>query len=328
MSRFAPLLFVLAAFAQGPRASITGTITDPDGRQVATAPVHLVKTDTGPRYETVTSKEGMYSFSGLAPGKYDLAVPDIGFSYARYERQSITLTASQMLRLDLRIRFAGSLGTVGDDDSTILRSNRPLPPAGPAPRMPDGHPDLSGVWNGQNDANPEKPSVLPWAQTVAARRNQKDNPSALCLPGDVLLDSPNPFEILQTPQEVLIIGEYNVGALREIFLDGRPHPSNLNPTWMGHSTGRWDGDALVVDTAGFNDRSWLDLYPHTEMLHVVTRYRRPDLGHLDVEIRIEDPGTFTQPWNVHAVWDLLPGEELQEFICNENNKDPQHMNGK
>ena len=84
-----------------------------------------------------------------------------------------------------------------------------------------------------------------------------------------------------------------------------------------------DGDTLVVDI-GFNDRSWLGLYPHTEKLHVVTRYKRPDLGHLDIQITVEDPDTFSKPWRLHHVWDLVPGEEIQEFVC-ENNTDPQHI---
>ncbi len=313
---------VLTAVAQNRASSITGVITDPDGQKLVAAPIQLTLTG-GRRYEGVTSKDGVYRFSGLPPGTYHLVIPRVGFTYAQLERKDIMLSAGQNLRLDLRVDFAGNLGTVGDDDSVILR-NRRSPPTGPAPRMPDGRPDLSGVWNGRNDSNPETPSVLPWAEAVAAKRNEKENPSTLCLPNDVLLNSPNPFEIVQTPKKLLLIGEYNAGALREVFLDGRPHPKEINPTWMGHSIGRWEGDVLVVDTVGFNDRSWLEQYPHTEKMHVVTRYRRRDLGHLDVDILVEDSGTFTKPWKLHTVWDLVPGEEIQEYIC-ENNKDPQHI---
>jgi len=328
MRPFWPLLLTLAAFAQSPGATITGAITDPDGHPISAAPIQLRQVYSGERRDAVSSKNGSYTFSGLPAGTYDLLIPEVGFTYAKLERKSIAVTGVQTLQLDLRMEWAGNLGTIGDDDSVILRSNRPPPPTGPAPRMQDGHPDLSGVWNGQNDPNPEKPSALAWAEAIVKGRAQKDNPSTLCLPGDVLFDSPNPFEVIQTAKQVLIIGEYNVGAMREIFLDGRAHPKEPNPTWMGHSIGKWEGDTLVVDTVGFNDRSWLDMdYPHTEALHVVTRYRRPDLGHLDVSISIEDPGTFTKSWKVHTVWDLTPGEEIQEFIC-ENNKDPQHMGGK
>ena len=275
------------------------------------------------QFDVTSSPAGIYTFAALPAGTYDLLIPDIGFSYKKFEHKGIVISANGAEQLDLRLEYSGSLGTIGDDDSTILRMHRSVPPSGPAPRMPDGKPDLSGVWNGQNETNPEEPAVLPWAAEIAKNRRQRDNPSAQCLPADVLLNSPNPFEIVQTPQQVLIIGEY-AGALRQVFIDGRPHPADINPSWMGHSIGRWEGDTLVVDTIGFNDRSWLDLYPHTEKLHVVTRYRRTDRGHLDIRITVEDPGTFSKPWNLHHVWDLVPGEELQEYIC-ENNKDPQHM---
>ena len=114
---------------------------------------------------------------------------------------------------------------------------------------------------------------------------------------------------------------------RQIFLDGRVHPQQADPTWMGHSVGKWEGDTLVVDTTGFNDKSWLLFatgLPHTEMLHMVERYRRPDLGHLLVDLRLEDPGTFTKPLERHMTWELAPGEEILEDICNENNKFPEY----
>jgi len=319
---------VLGLLAQSQGGTISGSITDPDNRPVINAEVQLRRAEGGERWQGSTSSpKGAYAFTGLPPGTYELRVPSIGYTYQRFERKNIALGASQDLKLDVRIEFAGNLGTIGDDDATILRENRSRPPAGRPPRTRDGKPDFTGVWNGSNDPAPEPPSLLPWAEKVAESRQQKDNPSTLCLPGDVLLNSPNLFEIVQTPQQVVIIGEYAL-ALRKIFLDGRGHPKDLNPTWMGHSIGRWEGDTLVVDTAGFNDRSWLDIYPHTEMLHVVTRYRRPDFGHMDVDITIEDPGTFTKPWKTRVMWDLLPGEEIQEFICNENNRDAEHMPGK
>jgi hypothetical protein len=97
--------------------------------------------------------------------------------------------------------------------------------------------------------------------------------------------------------------------------------------------GKWEGDALVVDTIGFNDKSWITdtlpaLFPHTEMLHLVSRFRRPDLGHLEMDVTFEDPGAFAKPWILKTVSDLAQGEEVQEFICNENNQDPEHLIGK
>jgi hypothetical protein len=110
---------------------------------------------------------------------------------------------------------------------------------------------------------------------------------------------------------------------RQIFLDGREHPKDLDPTWMGHAVGRWEKDTLVVDTVGFNDKSWILFgagLPHTERLHMVETYRRPDLAHLTIDLTLEDPGTFTKPIEHHMTWQLAPGEEILEYICNENNK--------
>src|SRR3954470_18089632 len=116
-------------------------------------------------------------------------------------------------------------------------------------------------------------------------------------------------------------------GFRQIFLDGRAHSADLNPTWFGHSTGRWDGDTLVVDTVGFNDRSWIGpngwIGPPTEALHVTERYRRTDYGHLAVTITFDDSRTFSKPWTLHPRWDLVPQEELLEFRC-ENNR-PEHL---
>ena len=94
---------------------------------------------------------------------------------------------------------------------------------------------------------------------------------------------------------------------------------------MGDSIGRWDRDTLVVDTVGFNDQSWIRVFPHTEMLHVVQRYTRPNKGRIEKEVTIEDPGTFTKPWKMRVGWDLAPGEEVKEYICNENEKDVPHL---
>ena len=118
---------------------------------------------------------------------------------------------------------------------------------------------------------------------------------------------------------------------RQIFLDGREHPKEPNRTWVGHSVGRWEGDTLVVDSVGFNDKSWVSLnfYPHTEMLHQVERFRRPDLGHLEIETTIDDPATFAKPWTWKKVSALAPdGEDVEEYVCSENNRDLEHLVGK
>jgi len=323
-------LFSLIAFAQS-GGTISGTITNPDGQPVAAAPMQFKHVETGRLFNTSSSRNGSYTLSALPAGTYELLIPDIGFTYAKYERKSIALRASQTLRLDLRLEWGINLGTPGDDPTTILRGSRRLAPPGRAPRMPDGRPDLSRVWVGQNDPNPAQPAALPWADAIVKERianHVRDHPSAFCLPNNILLVGPEVYKIIQTPKLVMILPEGINAGFRQVFLDGGGHPKDPDPTWMGHSIGRWEQDTLVVDTVGFNDKSWLGVHPHTEMLHTVTRYRRPDLGHLEVEVTVEDPGAFTKPWKTHNVWELAPGEEIQEYICVENNKDVQHLQAK
>jgi hypothetical protein len=123
----------------------------------------------------------------------------------------------------------------------------------------------------------------------------------------------------QAPTLILRLTEGEVVAVQQFFVNGR-HPSDPDPSWLGHSVARWDRDVLVVETVGYNDRNWLDIYPHTEKLRVVERWRRPDLGHLEVEFTLEHPGTFTKPWTVRNMWDLARDGELFEYVC-ENNRD-------
>jgi len=148
-------------------------------------------------------------------------------------------------------------------------------------------------------------------------------PSSRCLPYD-----PSPsvawlYRIVQTRSMVVQLFEHEP-HYRQVFLDGRGHPADLDPTWMGHSIGKWEKDTLVVDTVGFNDKSWLLVgsgnLPHTDRLHMTERYRRPDLGHLTVDLILDDPGTFTRPVERHMNWILALGEEILENICTENNK--------
>jgi hypothetical protein len=198
---------------------------------------------------------------------------------------------------------------------------------GPAPRGRDGKPDLSGVWIG-NAPDVDVPVMQPWAEEVTKQRRARGgsgNPGESCLPGDVFLVSPFIYKIIQTPEVLAVLWEGNAPGFTQIFLDGRAHAKDAFPSWMGDSIGRWERDALIVDTVGFNDLSWIRVFPHTEMLHVVQRYTRPNKGRLEKEVTIEDPGTFTKPWKMRVGWDLAPGEEVKEYICNENEKDVPHL---
>jgi hypothetical protein len=176
--------------------------------------------------------------------------------------------------------------------------------------------------------------MLPWAAALVSERKQnnlKDMPSARCLPMGVSLLGPIVTKFVQTASVLVAIQEApGGGGTIQVFLDGRAHPADLDPTWRGDSIGKWDGDKLVVDTIGFNDQGWLDGTgrPRTQQLHVIQRIRRADFGHLEVETTIDDPGTFTKSWTARTVSDLAPGEEIRELICNENNQDTEHLVGK
>jgi len=208
----------------------------------------------------------------------------------------------------------------------------------PTPRTANGKVDFSGIWTPDrnfiydlNDALP-KGEVLPlqpWAEKLARERLSKDDPEAHCLPTGVPRQAPYPWRIVQTPTHYFILYEGNIHSYRQIFMDGRKHPANLDPAWYGHSIGRWEGDTLVVDTVGFNDRFWFDYlgHPHTEQLHTIERYTRTDLGNIQIEVTIEDPGAYTKPFTTVGRARLMPNDELMEYICNENDLDRGHYSG-
>ena len=139
------------------------------------------------------------------------------------------------------------------------------------------------------------------------------------------------FRLVQGPGILIIMDELGQDLARQVFMDGRPHPSDPDPTWYGHSVGKWDGDTLVIDTVGLNGKTWVDPrgLPTTERLHYVERFRRTDMGHLELELTIDDPGAYKKPWTMKKVTTLAPkGEELMEYVCEENNRDLEHMIGK
>lgn len=219
----------------------------------------------------------------------------------------------------------------------VRDENLPPPPVGPTPRAPDGKPDLSGVWlNGNyNFANMGGTLPLqPWAQELEAKRRadqSKDDPEAKCLPTGVPRMTPYPWQIVQSSNVIAILLEGPLHTYRLAYLTrGHLQGEDLEPTWMGDSVARWEGDTLVIDTIGFNDQTWLNGRgtPHTDKLHVIERYTRPDLGHLDVEVTMEDPGAFTKPHTYKRQHILSNTWEIHEFVCNEFNIDADRLVGK
>ncbi len=209
----------------------------------------------------------------------------------------------------------------------------PPGPPGPVPRMPDGKPDFSGIWNGQRElpGDPE-PEMLPWAAALTKQRTENysaDDPEARCGPGGVPRATPYHVQMVQTPKLVVILFEGNIHTFRQIFLDRTEHLKITEPLWYGDSIGHWDGDTLLVDTVGFNDKFWFDMagHPHTTQLRVIESYHRRDYGNLEVEVTIQDPGAYAKPWVQHRLATLETGFDMTEYVCNENNLDPGHLAG-
>jgi hypothetical protein len=203
-----------------------------------------------------------------------------------------------------------------------------------APKTADGKPDLTGLWRvnagfayGANvvaDLSPE--DILPWAEQLSRERTLNlgiDDPSAIgCLPrgprnitGSSLGQL---MKVVQTPTLITML--YEELTYRQIHMDGRPLPKEPSPSFMGYSVGRWEADTLVVESVGFNDRTWLDFsgHPHTEALRIIERYRRVNFGRVDLQVTFDDPGAYRRPWTVPVAVTLAPDTELLEFVCNEN----------
>jgi hypothetical protein len=215
----------------------------------------------------------------------------------------------------------------------------------PPRRAPDGHVDLSGFWmpsdpvkhllNLAADLKPGDVPLLPSAAAVYQERietNGKDHPGVRCWPSGIpeKLNIPDGLKLIQTPDVLIFLFESRT-IYRQVFTDGRPlPPSDAQPTWMGYSVGRWEDDTLVVETIGYNDRTWLDHdgHPHTEQLRTTERYRRRTFGTLDIEMTISDPGAYAKPWTVAARAELAPDTEMIEWVCNESPHGVEHWVGK
>ena len=216
----------------------------------------------------------------------------------------------------------------------------------PVPRLANGKPDFSGVWDHPRVGDMSKDSSGPCSSGAfgcsnkgfkeidslltpfgaAENKKPKFDYGAHCMPWGYVRSwgTPSPIEFLQTPNRLAILFEQN-NMFHVIFTDGQGHPQGLTPTWMGHSVGRWEQDTLVVDTIGSNGRTWLDTEPErltSDALHVIERIGRPDFDHLNYEITVDDPKMYTKPFKNTRVFALMkPGQEIMEYSCNENNKD-------
>jgi len=211
----------------------------------------------------------------------------------------------------------------------------------PAPKTADGHPDLSGVWM-PNSAPLQDLAVglqgevpyQPWAaQVVKERANGargKDDPAAYCVPGmPNVIGLPYPYKIMHQRGVTVILYE-GFTTFRQIFTDGRELPKDPQPSWLGYSVGKWDGDTFVVDTVGMNEKTWMDKAgrPHSDALHTIERYHRRTFGTMDVTLTIDDSKAYARAWTVNlSPSRLVVGQDLLEYVCTENNKDVEHLFG-
>jgi hypothetical protein len=203
------------------------------------------------------------------------------------------------------------------------------------PKLPDGRIDLSGIWQVDNSrlqfnlmTDGPKVELLPGAAEIYKQRladRGKGRPSGHCLPHGVpdAMLAPTPFKFIHTPNLTLILYEEFVD-FRQIFTDGRPLPKNPVPAWFGYSVGRWEGNEFVIESSGFNDRSWLDDdgHPHSESLHTIERFRRLNYGQMIMEVTIDDPKTYAKSWSAQLTFHLLPDTEFVEYVCEELKEDP------
>jgi len=225
-----------------------------------------------------------------------------------------------------------------------------------APRLANGKPDFSGIWT-SDEVDPRRPGVppnprdattsrrmvnlgvelpgglpyQPWLVPLVKERTNnlaKDDPHIRCLPDNFLraYGMPHLLKFVHTPSLLLVLNEWNAGY-RQVFTDGRPLPEDPNPSWQGYSSARWSGDTLVIDTIGFRDDTWIDWNGSvlTQAAKVREQFRRPDMGHLEIQVTVDDPKAYTKPWTVMIKERLIADAELIDEICLEGERSLQHM---
>jgi hypothetical protein len=320
------------------QGSISGKILSAAGKGAAVpnAPVEARNVETKATYKASSGSDGSYELRELPAGTYEISIEDM-FLFLPFHQDGVRVEAGKATRADIRLDDI-NLNTLGDGGEQFAqaRADKPVV-SGPTPRTSDGKPDLSGVWQ------PTAPKLvgdslepLSAAEAVSRQRGKRGRVTDLqtnaCLPGGISLAFFFDYRIVQTPSLVVII-DGGFSPPRQIYLDGRGLPKEFNPSWMGHSVGHWEGDTMVVDTVGFNDLGWIGGggrwpagFPTTEKLRITERFRRLDLGRLELETTYDDPSEFKKPFTTREVRLLAPkDEEVLEYVCAENERDVSHM---
>lgn len=239
------------------------------------------------------------------------------------------------MRTGFRYLFIAAAALISMASLAAAQPRRPEPPSGPAPRLANGKPDFSGVWQSPRmaDVTQDMPCCkgvkelpfTPWGkQQWDSYDAAKGDYTGSCLPFGLLrsVGGPHPIQIVQNDKYLAMLFEQN-SWFHVTPIDGRPHLKDPDPTWFGSSVGRWEGDTLVIDSIAFNGKIRIDTigHPVSDQLHTIERFKRRDLGHIDYVLTIDDPKTFTKPWDSVRTWTLRPDWEIMEYSCEENNKD-------
>jgi hypothetical protein len=334
-------LFLLSAAAPvcAAQGSISGKILSAAGVGTAIpgAPVQAKDPETNETIKATSASDGSYNLPGIPAGAYEISIEDM-FPFLPFHQGGVEVVAGKTTRVDIRLDDV-NLNTLGDGGEQFAQALADKPVvSGPTPRTSDGKPDLSGIWQ------PTAPKLigdslepLPEAEAVSRQRGKRgrvtDLQTTACLPGGISLAFFFAYRVVQTPSLIVII-DGGFSPPRQIYLDGRGHAKDLNPSWMGHSLGHWEGDTLVVDTVGFKNLGWIPSFssrwpagfPTTEKLRITERFRRLDLGRLELETTYDDPSEFKKPFTTREVRLLAPkDEEVLEYVCAENERDLSHM---
>ena len=330
------LVFAQVSHAQGALGSFTARLVDPNDAVITnleSVVVTMTSKATGEVKRLTLPASGEFTITGLAAGAYDLLVPIAQPMFQPYEQQGVTITAGKETKLDLPVAWGMNLGTIGDDPVQLANDMRATVGeiTGPTPRMADGKVDFGGFWaniSAGRGVGPRLPPMQPWAAEMnqQLQKMNTQNAGAYCLPQyAVPITGSFPYKVYQTKDALVSLTEFFTPGWRQVFMDGRPHPpaDEWNPAWHGHSIGRWEGDTLVIDTVGFNELV-AGFGVHSEKLHVIERWRRPNLGRLEVEITATDPEAWTGEYRFSIAASLIPNQEVLEFICAENNQDVNH----
>jgi hypothetical protein len=320
------ILMAATVVAQDQGGRFNGQVTGPFDGLVADAPMRAMHIASGESWQTRTDADGRYEIDGLPAGNYQLEVRLRCCEYRPYKSEPVKLQTGIAHNFDIRLEQGHQLNTIGDDFGIAteqILAEQDVPDL-PRPETTDGKPDLTGMWMYGYDPFPPAPNLTDWAAKLVAERTKNhfvESPRFRCLPTSLPIPTHTPpvfGKFVHTPNLIVILYEGILGY-RQIFMDGRGHPEEPDPSWLGHSIGWWEDDVLVVDTAGFNDRGWTGSHPRSEGFHVIERYRRTSYGGMDLELTIEDPAVYKEPWIRQMPIYLAPNEKLFEFVC-ENEK--------